>query len=69
MVFKRNDTAAVIDVAALNNSLGTIPRLAIRSIRAARKVWFAENSYRWYSAHSELVKNRLLELAATDKSL
>jgi hypothetical protein len=61
--FKRRDMAAIINAAALDNGIGSILRLAIRSIRATRRLWFAGNSYRRYSADSELVKNRLLQLA------
>jgi len=63
--FKRRDMAAIINAAVLDNSIGSLVRLAIRSIRAARKVWFAGNSSARYSAHSELVKNRIVQLTAT----
>jgi glycosyltransferase involved in cell wall biosynthesis len=62
--FKRKDIAAVINVAALDNRLGAILRLAIRSARAARKLWFAGKTAVHYPAHSEMVKNRILQLNA-----
>ena len=61
--FKRREMAAIINAAVLDNSIGSILRLAIRSIRATRRLCFAGKSYRCYPADSELVKNRLLQLA------
>jgi len=61
--FKRQHMAAVIKAASLDNNLGKLLRLVIRSIRATRRLLFAGNSYRRPSSDSELVKHRLLQLA------
>ena len=62
-VFKRRDLAAMINAAALDNGIGSLLRLAIRSAKAARKLWFARNSAVRYPAYSALVQNRMLQLS------
>jgi glycosyltransferase involved in cell wall biosynthesis len=61
-IFERKGMAAAINLAIMDNSIGALVRLGIRSIRAARKVWFARNSSALYSGESELVKNRIVQL-------
>jgi hypothetical protein len=61
--FKRQDLAALIKAASLDNSIGKILRAAIRSIRAARRLWFARNTNGRPSTDSELVRDRILQLA------
>jgi hypothetical protein len=61
--FKRKDMATAINAAAQDNVLGSVLRLAIRSAKAARKLWFAKNGTVRYPAYSEIVRNRMLELS------
>jgi hypothetical protein len=63
-VFTRKDMAAVIRVATLENGIGALIRLAIRSINATRKIWLSRNSTARYPAHSKLVKTRIQQLSA-----
>jgi len=62
--FKRKDMAAVINAMALDNGLGSLLRLALRSTKAVRKLWYARNSTARYPAYSELVQSRMLQLSA-----
>jgi hypothetical protein len=63
-VFKRKDLAVVIRTVALENVLGAILRLAIRSARVARGRRFARKTRLRYPAYSEIVKRRILQLNA-----
>jgi len=63
-VFKRKDLAIIIRLATLDNGVGTLIRLAIKRIRATRQAWFTRQSVAHYSAYSELVKSRMLQLSA-----
>ena len=60
--FKRKDLAAVINVTASDNRVGSVLRLAIRSAKAGRQRWFTKNRTTRYPAYSEMVKNRMLQL-------
>jgi glycosyltransferase involved in cell wall biosynthesis len=62
-VFKRRDLAAVINAAASDNKLGSVVRLALRSAKGARKLWFTGNRRARYPAYSEMVKSRMLQLS------
>lgn len=63
-VFERQDMAAVINVAAQDNGIGTLARLGIRSVKTARSLWFAGSRAARYSGDSELVKKRIQQLTA-----
>jgi len=62
--FNRNDLASVISIAARDDGLGSILRIALRGAQSARKVWFAGNRAMRYPAYSEIVRNRMAQLAA-----
>jgi len=62
--FKRKDLAALINAAALDNGVGSILRLAIKSAQTTRRLWVNRNSTVRYPVYSELVRSRMLELSA-----
>jgi glycosyltransferase involved in cell wall biosynthesis len=62
--FKRKDMAAMIKAAAQDNLMGSALRFAIRSAKAARKLWYARNGTIRYPAYSEMVKSRMSQLSA-----
>jgi hypothetical protein len=62
--FRRQDMAAVIKAAALDNRVGSVLRVAIRSVRAMRQLWLGQANCQLYRAYSATVRDRILQLSA-----
>jgi hypothetical protein len=60
--FQRRDMAMMIAVAALDNGLGALVRLALRAVKATRKLRYARNNGVQYAAYSEVVQHRMSQL-------
>jgi len=65
-VFRRKDTAAMIHFASMNNEIGDLIRLGIRTIGRISEVWSAMHRAEGCPDHSRLVKNRISQLRSYD---